>query len=201
MARTYSIPDNFIEGGRLFGGVIKTRNFIEAVILGGAGGLLSMMIPASSLQTRITIFMFLAAPGFLLGLFGVNNDPLSTFLLSAYKWHKAKKIMLYNGNAKGRNDDIVERMLAQKTPQEILAKKITDMKEKRSSELEYLLEGVDFVFEEDEELTKFSSSNASKGKTNSKKRFGKRKNDKSALGSSELSDALVNISDMLKDQD
>ncbi len=34
----YVIPPNFMEGGTLFGGLLKTRNTIEAVILGLAVG-------------------------------------------------------------------------------------------------------------------------------------------------------------------
>ena len=34
----YIIPPNFMEGGTLFGGLLKTRNTIEAVILGLAVG-------------------------------------------------------------------------------------------------------------------------------------------------------------------
>ena len=36
---TYLIPPNFIEGGTLLGGMFKTRNVIEAAILGAAVGL------------------------------------------------------------------------------------------------------------------------------------------------------------------
>lgn len=110
MAKVYSIPDNFIEGGKLFGGTIKTRNFIEALILGGIGGGLSFLIHVSSIQVRITLFIFLAAPGFLLAIFGFNNDSLSTFIKSVYRWNKAKKIMLYNTNVQSRNDSIVDRI-------------------------------------------------------------------------------------------
>ncbi len=35
---TYIIPPNFIEGGTLMGGMFKTRNVIEAGILGAATG-------------------------------------------------------------------------------------------------------------------------------------------------------------------
>lgn len=161
MARTYSIPDNFIEGGKLFSGTVKTRNFIEGVIYGGILALIALQIPVSTINTRISLVLFMAAPGFLLGMFGVNGDPFSVFIRNVYQWRKNRKVMLFNGTAQARKDDIVDKMLAQETPQEILMKNLRSMKEKRESTEETYIEGQDFVFEEDEELTKYADSSDS----------------------------------------
>lgn len=44
----YVIPPNFMEGGTLFGGLLKTRNTIEAVILGLAVGVPVLHLPFPS---------------------------------------------------------------------------------------------------------------------------------------------------------
>ena len=51
----YVIPPNFMEGGTLFGGLLKTRNTIEAVILGLAVGVPVLHLPLrrSSLASRL----------------------------------------------------------------------------------------------------------------------------------------------------
>ena len=46
----YIIPPNFMEGGTLFGGLLKTRNTIEAVILGLAVG-----VPVPVSYTHLTL--------------------------------------------------------------------------------------------------------------------------------------------------
>lgn len=43
----YVIPPNFIEGGKLFGGMFKMRNAIEAGILAGGCALLVFKLPLS----------------------------------------------------------------------------------------------------------------------------------------------------------
>ena len=41
----YVIPPNFIEGGKVFGGMFKLRNVIEAGLLGAAVTALVLKIP------------------------------------------------------------------------------------------------------------------------------------------------------------
>ena len=51
---SYLIPPNFIEGGTLLGGMFRTRNVIEAGVLGAAVGLPVLNL-GFSLTTRIII--------------------------------------------------------------------------------------------------------------------------------------------------
>lgn len=66
----YIIPPNFMEGGTLFGGLLKTRNTIEAVILGLAVGVPVLHLPFS-LTVRVVILCLTALPLVLLALIGV----------------------------------------------------------------------------------------------------------------------------------
>lgn len=77
----YLIPPNFIEGGTLLGGMFKTRNVIEAAILGAVVGLPVMHL-GFSLTVRIIILCLTALPLVLLGLIGVGGGSLSAFILS-----------------------------------------------------------------------------------------------------------------------
>ncbi len=67
----YIIPPNFMEGGTLFGGLLKTRNTIEAVILGLAVGVPVLHLPFS-LTVRVVILCLTALPLVLLALIGVQ---------------------------------------------------------------------------------------------------------------------------------
>ena len=74
----YVIPPNFMEGGTLFGGLLKTRNTIEAVILGFAVGVPVLHLPFS-LTVRVVILCLTALPLVLLALIGVSGMSLSAF--------------------------------------------------------------------------------------------------------------------------
>ena len=75
----YIIPPNFMEGGTLFGGLLKTRNTIEAVILGLAFGVPVLRLPFS-LTVRVVILCLTALPLVLLALIGVSGMSLSAFI-------------------------------------------------------------------------------------------------------------------------
>ena len=162
MAKSYTIPDNFIEGGKLFGGTVKTRNFIEGATLGILLAGISLLFEVETIQFRIALTIMMAAPGFLLGVFGINNDPLSVFLLLVRNWRKNRKLMLFNGSVRSRKDNIVDRMLEQKTPQEILAEGLNTIRSRNEADKETYIEGINFVFEDDTEYTKYEQDTSKK---------------------------------------
>ena len=75
----YIIPPNFIEGGTLFGGMLKARNAIEAAIL-----VLAVCYPVfvspMPLMWKIIVACLTALPLGLLGLIGVSGESLSSFV-------------------------------------------------------------------------------------------------------------------------
>ena len=74
----YIIPSNFIEGGTLLGGKFKTRNVIEAGILGALTGLPVLKLPFS-LTARIIILCLITLPLVLVALIGIGGS-LSEFI-------------------------------------------------------------------------------------------------------------------------
>ena len=77
----YLIPPNFIEGGTLLGGMFKTRNVIEAGILGALTALPVLRL-GISLTMRIIILCLTTLPLVLLALIGVGGGSLlNPFLL------------------------------------------------------------------------------------------------------------------------
>lgn len=88
----YIIPPNFIEGGTLFGGLVKIRNAIEAGILAFAVGfpVFNLGLP---LTTKIIVLCITALPIAILGLIGINGECLSSFIIAFFKFLKARRIV------------------------------------------------------------------------------------------------------------
>ncbi|MBR1566543.1 MAG: PrgI family protein, partial [Oscillospiraceae bacterium] len=97
----YIIPPNFIEGGTLMGGMLKTRNVIEASILGIAAGWPVMHL-GFSLTTRIIILCLTALPLVLLALIGVSGESLSQFVLLFFSWLRNRRQLNSDGTTDGK---------------------------------------------------------------------------------------------------
>ncbi|MBE6070279.1 MAG: PrgI family protein [Clostridium lundense] len=97
----YVIPPNFIEGGTLMGGMVKTRNAIEAAVLGTLIGwpVLHMSL---SLQTRIIILCLTALPLVLLALIGISGESLSSFILLFLSWLRNRRQLRSDGTTDGK---------------------------------------------------------------------------------------------------
>ncbi len=90
---TFFIPDNFINKGTLFGGLVKTRNFVEGAILAVVTG---YPIISSSLSFTMKGVLSVIPLGlFFIGVFGINGGPLSQFLLDFFKFKKLTHTYLY----------------------------------------------------------------------------------------------------------
>ena len=98
----YVIPPNFMEGGTLFGGLLKTRNTIEAVILGLAVGVPVLHLPFS-LTVRVVILCLTALPLVLLALIGVSGMSLSAFIRLFFCFLHNRRILLRDGTQGGKN--------------------------------------------------------------------------------------------------
>ncbi len=95
----YAIPDNFIDESRILRGMFKTRNFVEGIIYAAVIGFpVLALCSGQSLETKLTIMTFCAAPPFLLGVMGINGDTVSVAVKNIYKWLRSRGIMLYNQN-------------------------------------------------------------------------------------------------------
>lgn len=98
----YVIPPNFMEGGTLFGGLLKTRNTIEAVILGLAVGVPVLHLPFS-LTIRVVILCLTALPLVLLALIGVSGMSLSAFIRLFFCFLHNRRILSRDGTQGGKN--------------------------------------------------------------------------------------------------
>lgn len=81
----YYIPPNFLTSGRLFGGMIRARNAIEACVLVLLTGVPIIKLPFS-LTTRIIILCLVSLPLGIFGVIGFEGDSLSEFAVNWVRW-------------------------------------------------------------------------------------------------------------------
>lgn len=88
----YVIPPNFIEGGTLFDGMFKTRNVIEAGVLGLLVGLPVLNL-SLSLTIRVIILCLTALPLVLVALIGISGSSLSAFILQFFRFLRSRRVL------------------------------------------------------------------------------------------------------------
>ena len=98
---TYIIPPNFIEGGTLLGGMFKTRNVIEAGILGVLTGVPVFSLPFS-LTIRIIVLCLTTLPLVLVALIGIGGGSLSEFILQFFSFLRNRRVLDREGANKGK---------------------------------------------------------------------------------------------------
>lgn len=88
----YIIPPNFIDTGTIFGGTIKLRNALEALILSIIIGYPVFHLPLT-LTARIIIACLTVLPVVIFALIGIGGESLSSFLLNFYVFLKNRRIV------------------------------------------------------------------------------------------------------------
>ena len=77
----YYIPPNFLTSGRVFGGMIRLRNAVEAGILVILTGLPIFGLPFS-LTARMILLCLITLPFGILGVIGIDGDSITEFALN-----------------------------------------------------------------------------------------------------------------------
>ena len=93
----YYIPPNFLTSGRLFGGMIRVRNAIEACVLVLLTGIPLFNLPLS-LTTRIIFLCLIPLPLGIFAVIGFDGDSLSEFAINWIKWLLNRR-MLHRSDA------------------------------------------------------------------------------------------------------
>lgn len=150
--KTYVIPDNFIEGGRVFNGMFRTRNFVEAIIISAVLFLFTRLLPLHTLSTKLTVSLTLILPFAALAIIGVDGDPLSVFILGFFHWRKQKKtgIMLYNVQTRLYESPLADMLMAGELPIEKISNIYSLWNAKRKNANIRRLRTSTFEFEEED---------------------------------------------------
>ena len=92
----YVIPPNFIEGGTLMGGMFRTRNTVEAGVLGVLTALPVLHLDLS-LTARIIILCLTTLPLVLVALIGIGGQSLSQFIFQFVLWLRNRRVLDRSG--------------------------------------------------------------------------------------------------------
>lgn len=88
----YVIPPNFIENGKIFGGMFKLRNALEAGFLAGIAIFFVWKI-GISLTTKIIILCVTALPLGIFGLIGIEGESLTEFVINVFRFIKRRRVL------------------------------------------------------------------------------------------------------------
>ncbi len=172
----YLIPDNFIDESRVFNGMFKLRNFLEAILLSAPLALItSAVAKAAPINIRIMIVVGVALPLFLLCIIGIGGDSFLTYLSHLTSYRKNKKIMLYNDHIDNDYQKAELEKIDQPTARDNLIKKLRSLSHKDDEQVHpELIEGVTFEFVEDTLADKMTQAADKSGKKGRKSKVGKR---------------------------
>lgn len=91
----YSIPANYTDSGKIFGGMLALRNAIETILLIAAVGILEyFMIPVAGV-IRVIVMAVTLIPLAILGMMGINGDSLFTFVFHMVTFLFRRKKLIY----------------------------------------------------------------------------------------------------------
>lgn len=150
-AKRYRIPENFIDESRLFRGTVRTRFFIEGCIMALIMAIPAFMIPAATRNARISIVIAMCGIPLLLGIVGINGDPISVVIKSAIRWLKNRSIMLYNDETVALKTAPLTVLMNEKRASDAIIDVVENIKASRQEKMdsEVYERGVTFEFAED----------------------------------------------------
>lgn len=96
---TYYIPTNFTDAGRVMG-LFELRNLIEAVVLTLPILYLCLAFVPLSMTPKIIVTLTVPVPVGGFGLIGINDDSLTRWLGSWWRWRKGRRLITYRGECK-----------------------------------------------------------------------------------------------------
>ena len=96
----FFIPPNFLTSGRLFGGMLRARNAIEAGVLALATVIPIVQLPFS-LSTKVIIMCLTTLPLVILGCIGIDGDSITEFLINWVRWLRKRYCLHRSGADEG----------------------------------------------------------------------------------------------------
>lgn len=151
MKKRYYIPMNFMETGYLMNGAIPVRNVVEAVVLFLVGHCVTKLFPLPEGTDAITPYILIVAPFVLIGLSGVQGDPLSIFLVDFFKWRGHRKPYFYSTHNEAYTQEAADKLLDEPQFRDMIADLFDSLRKKMTPKSIDYVEGETFEFASDPE--------------------------------------------------
>lgn len=101
------IPENYSTGINLVGMNFKFRNVIEggilALVFGALGYVVFSQMNFLDVGTMIGLVISVAAIGLVLGIIGLNDEPISIYMANRLRWRRNRRSAFYNPHIKGES--------------------------------------------------------------------------------------------------
>ena len=92
-SNVYAIPANYTDSGKLLGGMVETRNAVEAVLLVALVGYPELMWIPMSTTIRIVVMTVTLIPLGVLAVMGIDGDSLVQYLGHMFSfWFNRRKL-------------------------------------------------------------------------------------------------------------
>lgn len=95
----FYIPTNFEDSGKIMG-LFRIRNVVEAVVLSLPFIYLTFNLISVSLTMKIIVSALFVVPISGFSLMGINDDPLSVFVIGWWQWFRKRRVIEYRGDGK-----------------------------------------------------------------------------------------------------
>ena len=92
-SNVYAIPANYTDSGKLLGGMVETRNAVEAVLLVALVGYPEVMWIPMSTTIRIVVMTVTLIPLGVLAVMGIDGDSLVQYMGHMFSfWFNRRKL-------------------------------------------------------------------------------------------------------------
>ena len=96
MNDTYFIPANYTDAGKIFG-MFEIRNMVEAVVIAIPLFFACMGRLPFDLTMNIIVTMIIVIPASGFALLGINDDCLTRFISTWWRWRRHRGIITFRG--------------------------------------------------------------------------------------------------------
>ena len=93
--QTYSIPANYTDSGKLFGGMLAPRNAIETLILLVVFGYIELFLIPMPITVKVIVAVVTLIPLAMISLMGINGDSLFQYFGHIVKHLSRKRKIHY----------------------------------------------------------------------------------------------------------
>lgn len=93
--QTYSIPANYTDSGKLFGGMLAPRNAIETLILLVVFGYIELFLIPMPTMVKVIVAVVTLIPLAMISLMGINGDSLFQYFGHIVKHLSRKRKIHY----------------------------------------------------------------------------------------------------------
>ena len=88
----FFLPPNFLNEGSLFGGMLKLRNAIEAVVSVVGITVPVLKITALSFTGRVIVWCLTALPIGIFAVIGIGGESLTAFLMNFFRYLRNRRV-------------------------------------------------------------------------------------------------------------